>query len=280
MSLSVGAALRNGLRRTFARNGLLLMVVFVGLRGTSTIAADTLTRANLELARQFDTLPGAAAPNGLQRLVETPTPYALPVGVGTALVLAIAVALLAEAVRIVAVRTLVSDRTDTVPPDFARRNIGLGTLNAFVGGIVVLTLTVVGLVAFILPGLFVALSFFFVRQEIAVRDVHFVDAMAGSWELTAGHRLELLGLAGALVLIGLVASIPGFLIGFVSAGAGSVVGVLSRAVVIVYSVATVARAYDQLRGEEEEEADTTEDEPTYEGALSAEDLPPPDEPSP
>ncbi|MFB6361870.1 MAG: hypothetical protein ABEH59_11190 [Halobacteriales archaeon] len=279
MSLSVGEALRDGFRRTFQRNGVLLMVVFVGLRGTSAIAADTLTRANLELARQFDTLPGSAAPNGLQGIVETPTPYALPVSVGTALVLGIAVALLAEAVRIVAVRTLVSDRTDAVPPDFMRRNIGLATLNAFVGGIVVLTLTVIGLVALILPGLFVALSFFFVRQEVAVRDVNFVDAMAGSWELAAGHRLELLGLAAALVLIGLVASIPGFLIGFVSPGAGSIIGILARAVVIVFGVASVARAYDQLRGEDEA-PDTTDDEPTYEGALSAEDLPPPEETSP
>jgi hypothetical protein len=279
MSFSVGEALRDGFRRTFQRNGVLLMVVFVGLRGTSAIAADTLTRANLELARQFDTLPGSAAPNGFQGIVETPTPYALPVGVGTAFVLAIAVALLAEAVRIVAVRTLVSDRTDTVPPDLIRRDIGLATLNAFLGGIVVLTLTVIGLVALILPGLFIALSFFFVRQEIAVRDVNFVDAMAGSWELAAGHRFGLLGLATALVLIGLVASIPGFLIGFVSPGVGSIVGILTRAVVIVFSVASVARAYDQLRGDEEE-ADTSDDEPTYEGALSAEDLPPPEETSP
>lgn len=278
MSLSVGDALRDGLRRTFERNGLLLLVVFVGLRGTSTVAADTLARANLDLARQLDTLPGAAAPDGLQGIAETPTPYALPVEVGTAFLLAIVVALLAEAVRIVAVRTLVSDRTETIPSDYLRRNIGLATLNSFLGGIVVLTLTVVGLVALILPGIFLALSFFFVRQEIAVRDVNFVEAMAGSWELTAGNRIALLGLAMALVLIGLVASIPGFLIGFVSPGVGSVIGVLTRAVVIVFSVATVARAYDRLRTEDDEA--TTEEEGQYEGALRAEDLPPPDETSP
>jgi len=275
MSLSVGEALRDGLGRTFERNGLLLMAVFVGLRAVSTVAADTLTRANLELARQLEAFPSEAVPTGLAGLAETPTPYALPVNLAMAFVLMMAVALVAEAVRIVAVRTLVSERRDTIPAAYARRNIVLATLNGFVGGIVVLTLTTIGLVALVLPGLFVGLSFFFIRQEIAVQDKNFVDAMAGSWELATGHRLELLWLGLALALVGLVASIPGFLIGMTAPGVGTAVGVLMRAVVLVFSVASVARAYEQLRAAMAED-ETTDDGPNYDSALTADELPPPD----
>ncbi len=275
MSLSVGDALRDGLGRTFERNGLMLIGVFVVLRLLATVADQTLTRANLSVARELGTLPAGAG--ALPGLGDAPTPYALALGITGAFVLAIAVALFAETVRIVAVRTLVSDRTDTVPVAYATRNILFATVNGFVGGIVVLTLTVIGLVALVVPGVFLALSFFFVRQEIAVRDVNFVDAMAGSWELASGHRFQLLGLGAVLVLIGLIASIPGVLIGAVAPAVGTAVGVIARAVVIVFGVASAARAYEQLRsGDEPDEPAETADDPT----LTADDLAPPDDASP
>lgn len=277
MSLSVGDALRDGLGRTFERNGLLLIGVFVVLRVLATVADQTLTRANVSLARELGTLPAGAG--ALPGLGDAPTPYALALGVTGAFVLAIAVALFAETVRIVAVRTLVSDRTDTIPAEYATRHIVLATVNGFVGGIVVLTLTLIGLIALVVPGVFLALSFFFVRQEIAVRDVNFVDAMAGSWELASGHRVELLGLGAVLVLVGIIASIPGVLLGLVVPTLGTAVGVIARAVVIVFGVASAARAYEQLRSEDEpdEPDETVDGAPDYEGALTADDLPPPDD---
>ena len=138
--------------------------------------------------------------------------------------------------------------------------------------LVVLTLTVIGLVALIVPGVFVAISFFFVRQEIAVRDVNFVDAMAGSWALTSGHRVELFGLAVVVFFAGLAAAIPGFIVGFASPAAGTALNAIARAVVLTFGVASAARAYDQLR---DTAADESSDEPRYEGALSADDLPSP-----
>ena len=273
MSLSVGDALRDGLGRTFERNGLQLVAGFVALRAVSTVADDTLTRANLALADRLGTLPGTL-PAPFPALAEAPTPYALPLGVAAAFALALGVALVAEAVRIVAVRTLVSERTDRIPRAFLARNLLPATVNGFVGGIVVLTLTVIGLVALVVPGVFVALSFFFVRQEIAVRDVNFVDAMAGSWALVGGSRLELFALAVAVVIAGFLASIPGFLVGLVSPSLGTAVGVVARAFVVVFGVASAARAYDQLRRADEPAADDAE--PSYEGALTADDLPPPD----
>ncbi|MDZ7701268.1 MAG: hypothetical protein U5J98_03935 [Halobacteriales archaeon] len=284
MSLSVADALRDGLSRTFERSGLQLIVVFVVLRALSTVADDTLTRANVELAQELGGLPGGATAEFLPFLADAPTPYALGVGLLWGAVIVLVVAVIAEAVRIVAVRTLVSDRTDAVPAAFVSRNIVAATLNGFVGGIVVLTLTAIGLLVLVVPGVFLALSFFFVRQEIAVRDVNFVDAMAGSWELTSGSRIELLGLAAVIVFVGILASIPGVAIGFASPAVGTTVGIVARAGVLVFGIASAARAYDQLRAErdgledaEEEEAPPDEpEEPNYEDALSADDLAPPD----
>lgn len=282
MSLSVAGALRDGLGRTFERNGLQLVAVFLGVRVATTVASDTLARANIEFARQLGTVPAEGAAGGfLPGVAETPTPFALGLSLPAAALLAFAVALLAEAVRIVAVRTMVADRVDTVPGEYIRRNIGIATINGFVGGVIVITLTAIGLVFLVIPGLFLALSFFFVRQEIAVRDVNFVEAMNGSWALSKGHRLQLFVLAAALVFAWLVGAIPGAIAGALAPAAGVVVGAAAQAVVAVFGIASVSRAYVQLRESDEDEVaddavDEDDDEPTYEGALTADDLPPPD----
>lgn len=274
MSLSVADALRDGLGRTFERNGLQLIAVFVVVRLASTVATDTLNRANLALARELGAVTGESVGGVLPGLAEAPTPFALGLGVGAALVLAVAVALVAEAVRIVAVRTFVGDRVDVIRAEDRRRNLATATVNGFVGGVVVVTLTVIGLVLLVVPGVYLALSFFFVRQEIAVRDVNFAEAMGGSWELAAGNRLDLLALAVALLLAVLAASVPAAAVGALSPAAGAAVGAVTRAVVVVFAVASVSRAYAQLR---DDDADAAGDAPTYEGALTADDLPPPDD---
>ncbi len=109
--------------------------------------------------------------------------------------------------------------------------------------------------------------------------MNFVDAMEGSWSLASGHRLELFALAVVILLAGLVASIPGFLLGLVAPALGVTLGVVGRAAVAVFGIASAARAYDQLREGREPPADAEPappEEPDYEGALSADDLPPPD----
>ena len=280
MSLSVAAALRDGLGRTFERNGLQLVGLFVALRLATAVADDTLRAANRELADQVGVFSGAGSGGVLPGLLEAPTPFALDVGVGTATALVAVVALVAEAVRIVAVRTLVSDEVATIPGAYWRRNIGTATLNGFVGGVVVLVLTAMGLVVLVVPGVFLALSFFFVRQEIAVRDVNFVEAMSGSWELARGSRLDLFALAAVVVVLGLAATLPAALVGAVAPAAGAAAAAVLRGVVEVFGVAAAARAYVQLREAGDEEAEATEPEDPYAGALGPDDLPPPGDDGP
>ncbi|WP_380681252.1 hypothetical protein [Salinigranum sp. GCM10025319] len=262
MSLDISKALSDGFSRTFERNGLLLMVGFVLLGAIDAVAGQTSVAAGTRfLRRQLETLPTGqgpgpgnpfAGPGGLPGAEQTP--LALPVPLPVALGLVAVVAVLAEWVRIVGVRTLVSNETTTVPEEFLTRRALMATLNGVVGGIVVLILVVVGLLFLVVPGVFLALSFFFVRQEIAVEDRNFVDALSESWELTSGHRIELFALALVIVVIG-------FVVGLIGTGVGlagiplltTAVNTVVGAVTTVFGIAVAARAYVQLKYPEGDE---------------------------
>jgi hypothetical protein len=158
-------------------------------------------------------------------------------------------AVVAEAIRIVAVRVFVGVETESIPPELVTRNLLPAVINGIVGGIVVGVLVIVGLVFLILPGVFLAIAFLFLRQEIAVEDKNFLDAMSGSWNLTTGSRIQLFVLVVFLVLLGAV--LPP-LVGFVGGPvAGTVVSTVVGALVLAYGVATVSQAYNQLRTERE-----------------------------
>ncbi|MFB6171852.1 MAG: hypothetical protein ABEJ23_04910 [Haloarculaceae archaeon] len=250
MSLDIGAALSDGFDRTLKRNALILMGVFLVIGLLSTVLSQTM---NAGLVGQ---LAGPGGPTGGNLPPGFPGaggagtyPFGLPVPWPVAAVGSLIVAILAEVVRIVAVRTLVSDATDEIPGEYLRRNIGLATINSFVGNLVASILIVIGLIFFIVPGIFLALSFFFVRQEIAVEDKNFIDALADSWSLTSGNRIELLGLAIILAVIGFVVGSPSLVFFFLSPVAGAVVSQIIGSITTVFSIAVAARAYDQLRSE-------------------------------
>lgn len=292
MGLDIGEALRDGADRVTARNGLVLMGVFVAVGVASTVVTQTLTdqlaRTMAEFARQ------QGEPFDPSRL--GPTPLSVPLPVSVTLVLALGLALLVEALHIVAIRTFVSDARRSIPAAFVRRHIAWVTLNGFVGGIVVAALVLVGLVFLVVPGLFLYVAFFFVRQHIAVEDVTFVDAMAESWSLTAGERVEVFVLAVVLVLVEVVAGIPSLLLQPVDPAVAALVATLASAVAGVFVIGVGARAYAQLRaderratghggtagsdtngdvGSEDVDDDEDEDEDPYAGALGPDDLEPP-----
>ncbi|EMA51747.1 hypothetical protein [Halococcus thailandensis] len=274
MTLDIDVAIRRGFSRTFTRNGLLLIGAFLVFSLVSAVLVQT---ASLQLVERLNDLaaqtptpgpgtgggagtppPTAGDPAGAQ-------PLALPIPLIVAAPLAALTPFVGEALRIVAVRTLVSQHTDSIPRAFARENIVWATLNGFIGGIVVGFIIIiggiVGLIGLLIGGplvaAFFATSFFFVRQEIAVENKNFIDALTDSWRLTSGHRIGLFALAVVIWLIGLVVSIPGTAIGFL-AGAGSpglatiavtIVSVALGSVTTVFGIAVAARAYDQLRAE-------------------------------
>jgi hypothetical protein len=250
MSLNISEALSDGLGRTFARNGLLLMVGFLLLGVIDAVTGQTIASAATQVLReQLEQLPPGAMTGPTTLPGPEQTPLALPVPLPVALGLVVVVAFLAEAVRIVAVRTLVSDETEGIPDEFLTRKLLWATVNGFVGGIIVSILTLIGLVFLIVPGVYIALGLFFVRQEIAVEDKNALDALAGSWELTSGHRLRLLALAVVIVVVGIAVSLIAGVVEFAGIPLlTTLVSVVFGAVTTVFGVAVAARAYVQLTG--------------------------------
>jgi len=250
MALDIGEAVRDGVDRATERNGLVLMGAFVLLGVASAVVTQTFTAETATVLAEFARQQGEPFdPTQLG-----PTPLALPLSLGVALALALALALVAEALRMVAVRTFVSSQRAGVPREFVRRRIAWVTLNGFFGGVVVGALVIIGLVFLVVPGVFLYVSFFFVRQEIAVEDKNFVEALSGSVRLTKGNRFELFALAVVLFAIGVAVSI---LAAFVPGISGAILAVVLSAGVGVYVSAAAAAAYRQLRAERRGEgADT------------------------
>ncbi|WP_137288908.1 hypothetical protein [Natronorubrum halophilum] len=223
MVFNIIGAMTDGFDRARARNGLLFVAVFAVL----AIANALITPANFG--------PSAGT---------TPSFGALGIAAGL-LSFVLTIATLVTA--IVALRTFTSDETETIPREFLRRNIGMATLNAIVGGIIFAALVAVGGVLLLIPGLFVLVTLYYWSVFVAVEDQNFVQAFRSSWALTDGSRLRLFGLGVAVIALALAVNavvwLPAFLVGGVVALALTQIG---GAIVTVYTLATTARAYEQL----------------------------------
>lgn len=263
MSLNIGSALSEGLDRALSRNGLVLFLL-TGVVGLISVAlsqtqlrsqVETLGAANPELLRQLQELPFAAGQ------FTPPFPLALPISGTLAQVLSLLMAFPNEIVLLIAARTFVSDQTGGLFEP--TRNLPLAVLNAVIGGIVVIVLVSIGTLLLVVPGLFLAVSFLFFREEVAVEDKNLIDAITDSYALVKGDRFAVFGLMLVLAVIGLVVNL---LAGVVPGVAGTLVGVVVGAALTVFSAAVVARAYRQLVDSKRGAGAATT------GALSAEDL--------
>lgn len=252
MSLQIDEALREGFQRTISRNGLLLVGAFLVFSLLNLVVSQSLFNA-LEpvLLEQLSSLPQESFDQFRQSFDE-PRPFAIGIPYTVGLALVIVAAVVAEGLRIVSIRVFAAEETGSFPGATATHRIVAATINGVVAGILVNLAVGAGLILLLVPGIFIALSFFFVRQEIAVANKNFVDAMRDSWALTGGNRWELLGLAVILFVIGFVANSPSIVLGFVSPLASTVVGTAIGSVTTVFAIAVTTRAYEQLRRERAE----------------------------
>ena len=258
MSLRIGEALSEGVRRTFTRDGLVLAIVFVLIGivtalATQTIVAEVIDGAIEALRAESGTAPNDFSPDEIDRIetaLEGQVPLALPISPLVAGLLFVLTGVLAEAANLVAVRAFFTESGRALSTELATRNIILATLNGVVGGIVVGVIVAIGLVFVVVPGVFFAIAFLFLRQEIAVEDESFVGAMASSWQLTKGDRLELFALVlGVIVLVTVVSTVVPILFGVVSPLVNVVISVLLGGVTAVFGTATITRAYAQLHAD-------------------------------
>ncbi|MEF8808229.1 hypothetical protein [Natronomonas sp.] len=288
MSIDIGAAFREGANRTVAKNGLLLTVAFflIGLavavlyqtlliggfesllEAFRGLSPEQINISQEEYNRQINTME-----TQLEMARET-SPLALDLPPGVAAAGLVVVALLSEAVSIVAVRVFATDETNAIPSDLATDNILLATLNGFIGKIVVWGLISVGLLFFVLPGVFLAVVFYFLRQEIALQDKNFVSAMADSWRLTKGNRIEVFAVALVVLVVSQLNAVLGPLSGVVPQIAVTLLTAVFGAVLAVFGAAVVTRLYVQLRDVTAAEAEAAEaEQDPYNAALGPDDIP-------
>jgi len=256
MTLEIGTAIRNGLRRVGTRNGLLLVALIFLVNGAGSLLGSSATGL-VNRAGQFAT----------GQVTDPGQIFAIGVGTGLASGLVGLLGFLLWIASIVltigAIRVLVSDETERLPPTAFTRNAGWAFLNFVVGAVVFAIAVALGLALFVVPGVFLLVTLAFWAVFVAVEDRNFVDAFRRSWALTKGSRLRLFALGVGVVLVSLVVAalfgVPSALLG---GAVGSLVVEVGTAVTTVFSTAVLAQAYNQLKASAGEKYVETEQRPS------------------
>lgn len=246
MPINITTILKRGFSRSIERNGLMLMgILFVisVFNGVLGLGVDRW------VARQ-----GGAAGVQANPLVIVP-----PLGAGiVSLILGIALLV----VSIAAIRVFVSDETDRLPREFFTRNMVWAAVNLFVGTIVFAIIVALGLVALVVPGIFLLVTLVFWTVYVAVEDQNFIEAFRSSWGLTRGYRLNLFMLGVAVAFITLLVNL---VFGFGDLASGSFVGDIvalvfaqaASAIATVFATAVLATAYTELDTSDDEDLGET-----------------------
>ena len=244
MALRIGTAIGRGIRRTMNPMGGLLMVlsfvyVVVLVGAVNTLVATGMPPAVREQAGVGLTFP---VPTAVAAAI-------VPVSIVFGLVVVLA-----------ATRSFTRGPAETgaiAAGPFTRR-IGRALVSMIGANVVVSVSVLVGFVLFVVPGLFLSVSFVFVVFAIGVEDARAIEAMRRSWSIARGNRWRLL----AIVLItgvgtGLFASV-GSLVSVVDPVLGQLVSLLLTAPLAVFSYGVFADAYVQLRDDSADAAGSTE----------------------
>ncbi|WP_435197196.1 hypothetical protein [Natronomonas sp. EA1] len=266
--------LREAGSRLRDRQVLPLLVGFLLVSLATAVARQTLLDASLTqfLAAGGDPATLPVPPEELR-----PIPLALPVGYSVAVLGAFALALVSEYLTVVTLRVYAGESLG----DAARRRVIGATSSGFLVGIMVRGLVVAGLVAFVIPGIFFAIVFLFAHARVAIEDENVFAALRGSYRLTEGHRLSVLGVVALLLSLYLVPQVVGSFLP--TQETGLLVAAVVRAPVLLLSSGVVARAYVALRDApvapeepaEETDEDDEDEEDYWNQPLGADDLPEP-----
>ena len=178
----------------------------------------------------------------------------------------LAVALLAEYAAVVTLRVMAGEPVAVA----ARRRVGRTVAVGFLVGVVVRLLVGVGIAAFVLPGVFLAVSLLFAHAAVAVDDAGFGDAFGTAWGLAAGRRLDVLGVVSLLLALYLV---PRFVAAVVPGSTGLLLGGVAIGAGNLLSSGVVGRAYVAAKRVGETEAEETD---PYDAPLGADDIPEPE----
>ena len=243
MSLQLGSAFVDGIRRVLTRTGGILLVSLLVLQLLVQISINTAVL-------------GALPPEGVAQL-QGQLGLTLPVPAGVAAVLLVLALLLNAAFFVTLARGLTRpiDELGSFPELLYTRRIGRATLSVLGAGIVVGVAVSIGFALLILPGIFLATCFLFVPFEVGVGDERAGAALKQSWALSRGNRLRLTVIVILAGVIGAIIGAVGAIFNVVRAAvAGDVVANLLTTILFVGLYGIIADAYVQLRGDEHEAA--------------------------
>lgn len=237
MSLQIGDAIGDGIRRSLTKSGGVLMALMFAYMLVFMAAMNTII---------LEYLPEEAQGSGQFGL-------ALPVPPAVAGAIGLLGMLFGFVFYLVAVRALTRDKAElsTLPSELFTRRIGRATISAIGANIIMQIAITIGFILLVIPGIFLAVSFIFVVFAIGVEDRRAIDSLSRSWELASGNRWSLfaLGLIVA-VAVGVVGGVSS-MFSMVDPVIGQVVNlaVISVASIVAYGV--LADAYVQLRDDED-----------------------------
>lgn len=231
MSVNIGQSLREGVTRAFSRNGILLIIVWTILGGFAMLAY------NSWLSSFYANIP-------TEPVLFGPSLDVAPLVAGVA---SLVLYLISFVFMAGALRTFVTDETQTLPGRYFTHNIGWMLLNLIVGYILFFLAIWIGFILLIVPGLFLLVSLYFWFLLVVVEDQNFWAAFKNSWALTKGDRWPLLGIGLIIMVAGWVLmGIPMALTFALTEWAGLILIGFAVSVYGVVSLATTARVYLQL----------------------------------
>lgn len=258
MAVDIGGAMERGFDRLTTRQGGKLIAAFVVVGVLIDLTWETILG---RFVREYGTgesffsfVPPAVGRElrrewaGYEVLIDIPVP------VISLIALVILLWVVNYVLDIGAIRWFVGDPSRELRSSLFTRRVGWTVLNLIAGGILYGLAVAVGLLLLIVPGIFLAVALYFYTYEIVIEGENAFEALANSYELTKGDRIE-------LFLIGLLFTILGGVVGLV--GVPSVLpgrflpatlGAAATAAFGVYTIATAADVYRQLV-----EADETPD---------------------
>jgi hypothetical protein len=277
MSIDIGHALKEGLNRTLASNGVVLFVVFLVFGAVNRIAAQSVLATLLpQLLQSLQESSQRPLPSLYTQFLENPPPLAMSIPIEGAIALFFVMFVLGQTARVLSDRTFISDESQRLHEP--GRWIVPATLSS-IGGVIIIYLSL--FILYLPTGIFLSLSpllgvlwslialiativltisFFFFRQEIASRDIGPVEALTDSWSLVSGDRLKVFLLAAVLYIVTFASDFVGSsLFALLSPIAGVITSIFIGAVFLVFNSAVAAQVYRQLRAEKRDVTETTDD---------------------
>lgn len=245
MSLTVSAALREGVERAATPVGAGLLVALLAARVATAIVLDTRQPVVAEAVNEL---------SGDQILASVQGPMAIDLPAAALNGLGLLGAFLTAGVVTLGFRAFTGDRPGRLPTD-AWDDFAWATLNVLVAQILLGLLLGLGFFLFVLPGIIVAVAFAFVPAVIAVDDRHLLRAMLESWQTARESSLRvfllLLGVAAVSLTVSLFGSVVATLL-FGNGIAADVVILANGAAVSIYVIGAIASAFEQLRSVDDE----------------------------